>query len=374
MRTRSRSPRRREALKASYIEERACRCCGKTGVDLDFGKDYEYCSSDCYRGSNLGTEALEMWDERDISSWMDEHGCRRWTRCMNCSDGAQLLINTNERTLRKLGMPHDRVVNVMKAIIQLRQGAWGRPEPPLGRLPLPTVAVKGKQWNPNWHNVLEDEARRSFCAFCPKAIDEQKAWEWFEQLYNYLPWADLRDTKYQETGRTMPRRTVFVVDHGCSCTYQYSGVKVPPMAEPEFVAEIRKTCARLAGYKEDEMPNACNINLYRDGHDSVGWHTDNEALFDAEACDACILSLSLGATRNFTVKKQEKWAPNGVGKPSVFPVAHGDICTMEGKFQKYYLHAVPKEPQVKAPRINLTWRWITRHNKASGCRLHGPGN
>eukprot|EP00971_Amphidinium_carterae_P175435 3477718-Amphidinium_carterae.1 len=63
--------------------------------------------------------------------------------------------------------------------------------------------------------------------------------EWFEQLYNYLPWADLRDTKYQElkptwplgmceTGRTMPRRTVFVVDHGCSCVYGYSGVKVTP--------------------------------------------------------------------------------------------------------------------------------------------------
>mmetsp|Transcript_42565 Transcript_42565/g.97605 ORF Transcript_42565/g.97605 Transcript_42565/m.97605 type:complete len:373 (+) Transcript_42565:77-1195(+) len=370
---RSRSPRRRSGGELIGCPRRPCRCCGKLGADMEFGMDNEYCSSDCYLAAHLGCEAAD-WDPEDVTSWVCQHGGQRWSRGFRQHDGMQLLVKTNERTLRQLGMPHDRVLCVMRGIHCLRQGLWGGPEPPLGKLPLPTVAVKGKQWNPNWSNVLEDEERRSFCAFCPKAIDERKAWEWFEQLYNYLPWADLRDTKYQETGRTMPRRTVFVVDHGCSCVYGYSGVKVPPMEEPEFVAEIRKQCAKMAGYSDTEMPNACNINLYRDGQDSVGWHTDNEALFDAEACDATILSLSLGATRNFCVKKQEKWAPNGVGKPSSFAVAHGDLCTMEGKFQKYYLHAVPKEPSVKGPRINLTWRWITRHNKASGCKLVGEGN
>ena len=44
---------------------------------------------------------------------------------------------------------------------------------------------------------------------------------------------------------------------------------------------------------------------------------------------------------------------------------NGDLCTMEGRFQRHYLHAVPKEPSVKEARINLTWRWITKHNQAA---------
>merc|ERR1712080_499251 len=110
-------------------------------------------------------------------------------------------------------------------------------------------------------------------AYCPKAIDADTAWRWFETLHSLLPWQDLSDTRYQEDGRHIPRRTVFVVNEGCACIYGYSGVKVSPIVEPDFVTEIRKTCAALAGFKEQDMPNSCNINLYRDGNDSVGWHT-----------------------------------------------------------------------------------------------------
>lgn len=379
-RDRSRSPRRfltgRElaaASVASIQEPEACRCCQKVGVPLEFGRDCEYCSSECYRGASLGKEAQE-WDAGDVASWIVERGCRKWSRCFKGTDGLQLLVHTNERTLRKFGIPRDSSEKVMRSIISLRRGAWGMPEPTLVHLPLQTVAFKGKQWNNRWLSVLSDEPRRSFSSYCPRAIDERTAWEWYETLYNNLPWADLCDTKYQESGKTAPRRTVFVVNEGCNCTYQYSGVKVAPMAEPDFLAEIRKTCAKICGFSDAEMPNACNINLYRSGQDSVGWHTDNEALFDAEACDATILSLSLGAPRNFYVKMQDKWSPNEAPKTEIFPLRHGDLATMEGKFQKYYLHAIPKEPRVQEARINLTWRWITRHNKQSGCRLIGDGN
>lgn len=148
---------------------------------------------------------------------------------------------------------------------------------------------------------------------------------------------------------------------------------MPPTTEPDFVAEIREKCVAMAGLKE--QPNSCNINLYRDGHDSVGWHSDNEELFEGEYNDACILSLSLGATRKFQLKRMiPKGAPDMPNTMSTLVVAHGDLCTMEGRFQKWYLHAVPKEPRVAEPRINLTWRWITKHNQADGCKLSGPGN
>lgn len=348
-----------------------CFYCSGAGP-LDFGRDCEFCSDECYCRAALGRAALAEWEEADVVNWIAEAGCGCWARHFGNLDGSALMVTTNERILRKLGMTPPRAQKLMRMIEELRCGAWGQPEPPLKDLPLATVAVRGLRSNPNWRNALEDPERRSYAALCPRAIDEATAWRWFQTLYTQLAWQDLCDTKYQDEGKKIPRRTVFVVGDGCNCVYGYSGVKVAPIAEPDFVGEIRRACAALAGYSEDELPNSCNINLYRDGQDSVGWHTDNEPLFEAESVDACILSLSLGASRKFTVKHQDKTC--GQGKPMVFNLHHGDLCTMEGKFQRYYLHGVPKEPRVLEPRINLTWRWITRHNKGSGCKLHGEGN
>lgn len=351
-----------------------CAYCLTRFAPLEFGRDMNYCSSACLRASSLGVDALH-WDPREVDSWLVRQGLGRWKRALGNLDGRGLFVSVGEGLLQRLGVPIKKAKAVMEAIQDLRQGAWCQPEPPLKDMPLPTVAVKGLAKNPNWYNVLEDPARRSYAALCRGAIDEALSQRWFEALYSGLPWQDLRDTRYQQEGKSIPRRTIFVVSKGCSCIYRYSGVEVAPLEEPDFVAEIRRTCASLAGFTEAEMPNSCNINLYRDGRDSVGWHTDNEPLFEAEYNDACILSLSLGASRMFALKEQLQVAADGVPKEVDLPIHGGDLCTMEGKFQRYYLHAVPKQPRVSAPRINLTWRWITKHSRgADGCSLHGPGN
>ena len=49
-------------------------------------------------------------------------------------------------------------------------------------------------------------------------------------------------------------------------------------------------------------------------------------------------------------------------------LAHGDLCTMEGLFQKHYQHAVEQEYDKQEPRINLTWRWVVAHE--TQCRCH----
>ena len=48
-------------------------------------------------------------------------------------------------------------------------------------------------------------------------------------------------------------------------------------------------------------PDCVNINLYEDGSQTVGWHADDESLFDGKNRDAMILSLSLGSTREFWI-------------------------------------------------------------------------
>jgi len=45
---------------------------------------------------------------------------------------------------------------------------------------------------------------------------------------------------------------------------------------------------------------------------------------------------------------------------------------MEGMLQKHYQHRVPKENENLGPRINLTWRWIARHNSKCPCDRKRP--
>eukprot|EP00930_Biecheleria_cincta_P047810 TRINITY_DN3320_c0_g1_i1.p1 TRINITY_DN3320_c0_g1~~TRINITY_DN3320_c0_g1_i1.p1 ORF type:complete len:417 (-),score=67.88 TRINITY_DN3320_c0_g1_i1:81-1280(-) len=394
-RARSRSPRRsKSCLKHQWqqhsskslisTKERTCAFCDKLAL-CEFGRDEDYCSCSCYTEAVKGVEAL-MWQRDEASSWMQQEGIGRWLRQLKSwsESGAALLTNLTEGVLRRAGVPRGKAKAVMLDVEDLRRGAWAQPEPPREMLPLSVVAETGRRVAPGWQLVLEDHRNRSYASLCKQAVSADVAWSWFQQLHNLLPWQDLSDERYQSEGKFIPRRTIFTVSQpGCRCLYKYSGVKVAPEVEPEFLAHIRRTCAELAGLKEP--PNCCNINLYRDGMDSVGWHSDDEELFEGAYNDVCILSLSLGAARTFQIKPQQPrraaagecddWqsARYGPATASV-KVGHGDLCTMEGRFQRHYLHAVNKEPQVKEPRINLTWRWITKHNQADGCPLCGPGN
>lgn len=391
-RSRSRSPhvksfqktpevfKQKESFNADLDKKlyRNCRFCDRY-AKCEFGREECFCSDACYWASSKGMEALD-WDSSEAHRWLlQAEGLARWRNQIQrfADSGKTLLTMLTEGTLRRMGVPRPKAKAVMTDLEDLRQGAWAQPEPPVEELPLTTVYEAGRHIHFGWKPVLEDPAHRSYAALCRNAIRSDVAWEWFNWLKTNLPWQDLSDERYQEEGKKIPRRTIFTVLPGCNCVYKYSGVKVPPTVEPEFVANIRRACVAMAGLQE--QPNSCNINLYRDGHDSVGWHTDDEELFEGAYNDACILSLSLGATRSFQIKRQPgAGSAPGAGKKgpalSTITVAHGDLCTMEGRFQRYYLHSVPKEPHVKEPRINLTWRWITKHNQVDGCKICGAGN
>ncbi|CAK0800721.1 unnamed protein product [Prorocentrum cordatum] len=118
----------------------------------------------------------------------------------------------------------------------------------------------------------------------------------------------------------------------------------------------------------EEWPNSCNLNLYENGGHSVSWHADNERLFAGKFQDCPIISLSLGHERRFELKAL---APDEDGQKafSKLLLRDGDLCTMEGLFQKYYEHRVPREDKEVGPRINITWRWVVEH--LDGCVLRG---
>ncbi|EDY37490.1 DNA repair system specific for alkylated DNA [Cyanobium sp. PCC 7001] len=96
--------------------------------------------------------------------------------------------------------------------------------------------------------------------------------------------------------------------------------------------------------------NTALANLYRDGRDSVAWHSDDEPELGAHPV---IASLSLGATRRFLMRRKADHRHR-----RAFQLSHGSLLWMAGSTQEHWQHCLPKTARPVAARINLTFRAI----------------
>lgn len=213
-----------------------------------------------------------------------------------------------------------------------------------------------------WEYQLRDELRRCFVGLL-RPEWPSGALERFESM--------VRDgTGWDQpvnpaTGEALFRKTDWMVAERCRCSYRYGGVQVDPTEFPPWMVELMEACMPFFGLKRrGSWPNCCNLNLYEDGGMSVGWHADDEELFQGRTDDCPILSMSLGQTRTFELRPNE--LREGERANYRVELRSGDLLTMEGLVQKHYQHRVPRERCTK-PRINLTWRWIRKHQVKCPC-------
>ncbi len=129
--------------------------------------------------------------------------------------------------------------------------------------------------------------------------------------------------------------------------YQYSGLKLAPLAWTKDLLEIKQRVESLCQCQF----NSVLLNYYRDGKDSVAWHSDNEVELGPRPI---IASVSFGVTRRFVLKHKH----NKTLKKINCPLHHGSLIVMGDTVQKYWQHQVPKEPDITQTRINLTFRNI----------------
>ena len=100
--------------------------------------------------------------------------------------------------------------------------------------------------------------------------------------------------------------------------------------------------------------NSCLLNLYPNGSDGMGWHSDNEKELRPLAT---IASLSLGSDRKFSFKHR-------LTKETIsLTLQNGSLLLMKGTTQKQWLHQLPKTKKNIGPRINLTFRSIIDSNE-----------
>ena len=160
----------------------------------------------------------------------------------------------------------------------------------------------------------------------------------FARLVEELPWEQHDITLFGRTVPT-PRLTAWTGDHA----YRYSGLVHQPGPWSPTLAALRDRLAAEVGAPFD----SCLANLYRDGADSMGWHSDDEPELGPRPT---IASVSLGARRRFVLKHRAS------GRRSDVDLGAGDLLVMRAESQADYRHAVPKTTRPVGPRLNLTFR------------------
>jgi alkylated DNA repair dioxygenase AlkB len=131
----------------------------------------------------------------------------------------------------------------------------------------------------------------------------------------------------------------------CDYLYTYSNTTKQAIPWTEELSWLRQIIGELIGTKF----NSCLLNLYHNGNEGMGWHSDDEKSLGK---NNTIASLSLGAERKFLFKhKQTKQIVSLV-------LEHGSLLVMKEATQSNWLHSLPKSKNVIESRINLTFRSI----------------
>lgn len=164
----------------------------------------------------------------------------------------------------------------------------------------------------------------------------------FQPLLHDIRWQQHMVTVY---GRRLPapRLSAWYGDPGAR--YRYSGLCLQPLPWIPILLWIKATVQALV----DIDFNSALLNFYRDGQDSVGWHSDAEPELGR---NPVIASVSLGAARRFLFQHKK------LSHRIALTLEPGSVLLMRGTTQHFWRHQLPKTQQQVGPRINLTFRVI----------------
>jgi len=188
--------------------------------------------------------------------------------------------------------------------------------------------------------ALFDEGKRRFTDF-QLADTDLRLWEQFytkvesDRYFTILK----ETTPWQQRERKMYNRMVL----DPRLTAYYGGANGHPWTD--VLLEIKGKVEAECGICFDRVL----LNYYRDGNDSVAWHSDT---LPADGKHHPIASVTFGETRLFKVRHK---ARKDIDQVSI-PLTHGSFLLMGETMQDHYEHHVPKTSRKIGARINLTFR------------------
>lgn len=178
--------------------------------------------------------------------------------------------------------------------------------------------------------------------YYPNFFEKNEADSIFKTLSTSIQWQQ-DDIKVFGKVYPQPRLTALYANN--NNTYSYSNITMQPHQFTNELLTIKKKVEQITS----EHFTTCLLNLYRDGQDSNGWHSDNEKELGKEPT---IASVSFGEERWFHFKHKTK------DLKQKMLLQHGSLLIMKGKTQENWLHQLPKTKKIQKPRINLTFRVI----------------
>jgi alkylated DNA repair dioxygenase AlkB len=180
--------------------------------------------------------------------------------------------------------------------------------------------------------------------YLPELRLTQTAEAVMKQLIDEVPW---RGENIIVWGKTypQPRLTAWYGDNGAN--YTYSGIHLAPLPWTHTLIDIKNRVEEIAGTNF----NSVLVNYYRDHHDSMGLHSDDEPELGRWPI---IASLSLGEERTFILRHKTRRDLKSVR----LQLASGSLLLMKGDTQHCWKHGIEKKKRSSGPRINLTFRRI----------------
>ena len=127
--------------------------------------------------------------------------------------------------------------------------------------------------------------------------------------------------------------------------YRYSGTDHCGQGFDDNMERLKQ----MVEEKTKQRFNFVLLNLYRDGDDYMGFHSDREKSLGA---NPIIASLSFGATRRFVYKHKHNCTKVEL------ELENGSLLLMHESRNSQWQHSLPKQRAIKVPRLNVSFRLV----------------
>ena len=175
-----------------------------------------------------------------------------------------------------------------------------------------------------------------------KIYSKEKADGYFNYLMETIPWKNDEIIIYGKKFVTK-RKVAWYGDKGTD--YTYSNITKQALPWTDELLELKTAIDKIS----QNRFNSCLLNLYHNGEEGMGWHSDAEKELKK---DGAIASLSFGAERKFVFKHKL------TKEKRELQLEHGSLLLMGGTIQSNWLHSLPPMKRITKPRVNLTFRTI----------------
>ena len=186
-------------------------------------------------------------------------------------------------------------------------------------------------------NLLNDN---STALYYGKILSEEECAYFFKTLVEEISWKNDEAVIF---GKHFITKRKFAWYADKNYPYSYSNKTRDALKWTETLLLLKKKCEDVSGLHF----NSCLLNLYHEGNEGMGWHSDDEKTLVA---GAGIASLSVGAVRKFSFRnKQTRETVSIMLEP-------GSLLVMKDETQEKWQHSLLKTARLTGARVNLTFR------------------